>query len=769
MATKRWERIERLFGAALELAPQERKAYLRRECGADSELHRQVEFLLEHDANAEKDFLGESSLKFDLRRLRRAEKADQLIGETIGSFKVKDILAHGGMGSVYLAEQANPRRNVALKVIYANTWSESVERRFDFETRILAHLRHPNIAQIFEAGTHRLDAGTDVHYFAMEFVPEARTIIRYATDKALSITDRIALFAQVCDAVHHGHQKGVIHRDLKPGNILIDCDGQVKVIDFGIARSMDSDIAITTMHTEAGQILGTLAYMSPEQCIGDFSQIDTATDIYSLGVILFELLTGRMPYDVSNMTIHSAARIICEKEPTRPSALNRHLRGDIETLLLKAIDKDRAKRYLSAAALAEDIRRKMRGEPIAARPPTTWTKAFRWIARHPKSVAALGSVTVALTILGATLILVLVVNARPHRVDLTRGGKTHDDNWGFPVKSGDRATLYSFSNRALRNWSSTDADGIRLARLVDRPVKWGGGKVVVLAFAESADSAYRRKLCLFNADGENDRPIWHRTIEQSVIDSLPSDAWPRPQFDQDRKYLSGSFSVTRAWMFDVFTGEDHPGLEIVAFHLHFPGSQGALRIYNLNGDVLFHAWQDGGIYEVQWMANAGLLVCAAIRAVEEVEVDNWNLTWNHPRVIFAIRPAPGDLSQGWIYPYKPDRWKGQWYRPVWYKYPCPLELGSNGEFGINLAGHDSAQLGFESGDQIQLLVEFPRIITYRNLPYNFSVIINRDGDIQERPPQDDASRRAKLDDSSLPDPNDFQLRDWLQPESPCGP
>src|SRR5207247_2094987 len=146
------------------------------------------------------------------------------------------------------------------------------------------------------------------------YIPQGRSITKFAEQYKLSARERLELFLQVCDAVNHGHQKGIIHRDIKPGNILVDADSRVKVIDFGIARSTDSDLAITTMHTEAGQILGTLAYMSPEQCAADPGQLDTTTDVYSLGIILYELLTGRMPYDVSNMTIQSAARIICERE-----------------------------------------------------------------------------------------------------------------------------------------------------------------------------------------------------------------------------------------------------------------------------------------------------------------------------------------------------------------------------------------------------------------------------------------------------------------------
>jgi hypothetical protein len=201
----------------------------------------------------------------------------------------------------------------------------------------------------------------------MEFIPGALSITRYADQKNLSPADRLTLFAHVCDAVQHAHEKGIIHRDLKPGNILIDAQGQVKLIDFGIARASDSDQFSLTMQTGASQLIGTLQYMSPEQCESDPRQLDAGSDVYSLGVVLFELMCGQLPYDLSRAHVSEATRIIREDPPTKPSSINRLFRGDMETVLLKALHKDPAQRYRTASALAADIRHMVSGETILAR------------------------------------------------------------------------------------------------------------------------------------------------------------------------------------------------------------------------------------------------------------------------------------------------------------------------------------------------------------------------------------------------------------------
>ena len=323
---------------------------------------------------------------------------DSMIGQKIGSCTIKSILGSGGMGTVYEAVQENPRRRVALKMIKSGITSRSAIRRFEFESQTLARLKHSGVAQIYEAGTHD-DGSGGLPYFIMEYIPNAKTLTEYVDDNKLDTNGKLKLFIDICNAVQHGHLKGIVHRDLKPGNILVDTNGQPKVIDFGVARSTDSDMSVTTLQTDIGQIIGTFQYMSPEQCAADPSDIDVRSDVYALGVILYELLTGNLPYDLHQKAIHEAIRIVREVEPIKLSTINRKLRGDLETISLKALEKNRVKRYQSAKDIEEDIKRYINDEPISARPPSLPDYLFRFVRKN----------TIAASLIFALLTVVVAV------------------------------------------------------------------------------------------------------------------------------------------------------------------------------------------------------------------------------------------------------------------------------------------------------------------------------------------------------------------------
>ncbi|MBL8764149.1 MAG: serine/threonine protein kinase, partial [Phycisphaerae bacterium] len=308
----------------------------------------------------------------------------------IGRYTIVRVLGEGGMGTVYEAQQESPKRTVALKVIRAGYLSPELLRRFTQESQVLGRLQHPGIAQVYEAGMAKDERGHELPFFAMEFI-KGVPLTEYVTQKKLGTRDRLELVAKVCDAVYHAHQKGVIHRDLKPGNIIVDESGQPKILDFGIARATDSDIQQTTLQTDIGQLIGTIPYMSPEQVSGDPNDLDTRSDVYALGVIAYEILAGRLPYDLQRKMIHEAARIIREEDPTRLSSINRTLRGDVETIVAKALEKDKLRRYQSAESFASDIRRYLKHEPITARPASTWYQAARFARRNRGLVAGLAA------------------------------------------------------------------------------------------------------------------------------------------------------------------------------------------------------------------------------------------------------------------------------------------------------------------------------------------------------------------------------------------
>src|SRR5262245_33075795 len=307
------------------------------------------------------------------------------IGGTIGRYKITRLIGEGGMGAVYEAEQDQPRRTVALKVIKPGLANPEMLRRFSQESQALGRLQHPGIAQIYEAGTADTGYGPQP-YFAMEFI-RGENLRDYAESHHLNTRQRLEMMMKICDAVHHAHQRGLIHRDLKPGNILVDGTGQPKILDFGVARVTDSD-AQATMQTDVGQLVGTLAYMSPEQVLADPLELDTRSDVYALGVILYELLAGRLPYVISKK-IHEVLHTIREEDPSRLSSINRSFRGDIETIAAKALEKDKARRYASAAELASDIERYLKDEPIAAQPPTTLYQVQKFTRRHKALVSGI--------------------------------------------------------------------------------------------------------------------------------------------------------------------------------------------------------------------------------------------------------------------------------------------------------------------------------------------------------------------------------------------
>jgi len=399
----RGKRVRTIAEQALTLAGAERDSFLEDSCGTDEALLSEVQALIS-DAESAGSFMEEPP---DAPTIITdpALKTPGNHPTKIAHFTIRRVIGSGGMGTVYEGIQDNPRRKVAIKVMRSGVTSRTAQRRFEFESQVLARLHHQGIAQIYEAGTW--DDGTGgVPWFAMEYIAGAKTLIDYSNARKLGTRERLELFTRVCDAVSHGHQKGIIHRDLKPGNILVDANGQPKVIDFGVARATDSDMAVTTLQTDVGQLLGTVQYMSPEQCEADPDILDTRSDVYSLGVLLYELLCDALPYDLGSVPVFEAARVIREKAPSRPSTIDRTLRGDVETIVLKALQKDRNLRYQSTHELQRDIQRYLDNEPIEARPPSI-TYQLKVFARRNRglfvSAAAIAAILVSATVVSISM------------------------------------------------------------------------------------------------------------------------------------------------------------------------------------------------------------------------------------------------------------------------------------------------------------------------------------------------------------------------------
>ncbi len=396
MTPQRYERLRELFLSVCDLPAQQQAAALDEYCNDDPSMRNDILALLAMDAK-EKGLLESPTLTDNIQRQLTEALATQTetpTPKTIGDYRIVRKLGDGGMGTVFEAQQDHPRRTVALKIIRFGLASEKMLKRFEHEAHVLGLLQHPGIAQIYEAGTADTGSGPQP-YFAMELVP-GEPLSSYAKQRALGTRQCLELVSKLCDAIQHAHTKGVVHRDLKPGNILVTEDGQPKILDFGVARATDSDIQTTTLQTDIGQLIGTIPYMSPEQAGGNPDEIDTRSDVYSLGVLLYELLTNRLPHELKEKMIHEAVRVIREEEPTRLSSINPQLRGDVETIVAKALEKDKDRRYQTAGELAADIRRYLDDEPIEARPASAIYQ-FRKFTKRNK--ALVGGVAAAFVLL----------------------------------------------------------------------------------------------------------------------------------------------------------------------------------------------------------------------------------------------------------------------------------------------------------------------------------------------------------------------------------
>ncbi len=423
-----YRRLQEVFLQASALAKSERAAYLDSACADDPGVRAEIEAMLAAESQVgtflENPVIASSSANRGV--------VDQRDPNVIGPYRLLKRLGSGGMGVVYLAEQTEPvRRQVALKLIKIGMDTEQVVARFEMERQALAMMEHPGIARVLDAGA--TDDGRP--YFVMEVV-RGTPITTYCDKKGLSLEQRLDLFARVCDALNHAHQKGIIHRDIKPSNVLVESrDGDVtpKIIDFGIAKATNQRLIEGGLHTGIGQIIGTPEYMSPEQADVSGLDIDTRSDIYSMGVMLYELLAGSLPFDSAagrSAGLGQIQRILSEEEPPTPSTrvssihglritcglnpreLGRKLKGDLDWIVMKAIDRDLDRRYQAVSEFASDIRRYLADEPVLASPPGSTYRLRKFVRRHRTAVAGVAA--------GVLLLLAGVVATTSQAIRATR-------------------------------------------------------------------------------------------------------------------------------------------------------------------------------------------------------------------------------------------------------------------------------------------------------------------------------------------------------------
>ncbi len=433
MTPERWQQVKELFQSALERDVTQRAAYLDDACGGDASLRKQVEALLASHDQAP-SFLEAPALEVAARSLTSDDGAF-VVGLRIGSYQVQREIGHGGMGAVYLAVRADQayQKQVAIKILKRGMDSEAIIRRFRNERQILATLDDPNIAKLLDGGTTE----DGLPYFVMDYV-DGLPINSYCDTHRLSIAERLKLFRTVCSAVHYAHQKQVVHRDLKPGNIFVTAEGVPKLLDFGIAKVLHPEPPFETVESTAtGLRPMTPNYASPEQVRG--GTITPSSDVYSLGVLLYELLTGHHPYRIKSLTLQEIERVICEEEPERPSIaisrveevpgsdgtsgttitpesvsearsdqpekLRRKLEGDLDNILLMAMRKEPERRYASVEHFSEDIRRHLEGQPVIARKDALWYRSAKFIRRKKAHLLTAALTAVILVLAGVGIYL----------------------------------------------------------------------------------------------------------------------------------------------------------------------------------------------------------------------------------------------------------------------------------------------------------------------------------------------------------------------------
>jgi serine/threonine protein kinase len=464
-------RVEELHSAALKRDASERDEFLRQACGADAELRRAVESLLTYERKLG-DFLDAPALETVTRDAALASERP-VAGQTLGSYHLLQPIGEGGMGEVWLAEQQQPvRRRVALKLIKAGMDTREVVARFESERQALALMDHPNIAKVFDAGA----TPQGRPYFAMEYVTGI-PITEYCDQHRMTLRERLELFVHVCEGVQHAHQKAIIHRDLKPSNILVgEVDGKPlpRIIDFGLAKATAQSLTADTRFTRAGVIVGTPAYMSPEQADSTGVDVDTRTDVYSLGVVLYELLIGALPLEFHKLFFDQILRRMREDEAPRPSTklrtlgeqsgtaaqnrgsdpptLARQLRGDLDAIALKALEKERSRRYATPSELAADIGRYLRNEPVLARPASAAYRARKYVRRHRVGVTA-----------AAALLLVPIAFGVAQTLQLRRTTRERD--------RADRITAFMTGMFKVSDPSAARGNSITAREILDKASK----------------------------------------------------------------------------------------------------------------------------------------------------------------------------------------------------------------------------------------------------------------------------------------------------------
>jgi hypothetical protein len=632
LSADRRAKVADAAAAALAAPLQDRDAVVRDRCAGDPRVEAEVLSLLRHVPLAEQAPFLHTAVPLGFAPGEDGTGVDgtgdgpQLPlschlkpGDLLGQYELVRIIGEGTYGLVFLARHRPISRHVAIKVLRTCLDSAAILARFSAERETLARMDHPNVARIYDAGA----TADGLPYFVMEHV-DGGPITSACDQRRLGLRDRLELLVQACDGVQHAHQRGIIHRDLKPGNILVRWDGDrpvVKVIDFGVAKALHGAPADDVVRTQQGELVGTLRYMSPEQCAGDPGAVDVRSDVYGLGAVLYELLCGRPPHDLAGLPPLEAARRIVQLDPPAPRSIVPGISRPVETIILKALARDPERRFQSAADLAADLRRFLGGEPISALPPSWLSRLARLARRHKLAAAVIAALLVSLLILLSTTAGIAWLALRPDHIVIAKGQRFVE--------------LRSRAGHRLHLWDSGVDHGIWFAQMLERNPAIGRGNIVVVAYSRATvDPSVAGHVVAYRAD----RP-------QVALWSSADTVLAMPPGYVDRRTAHLDVSLVR--VADVLPSA--PGMEVVVVQELWPFSPNVVRVFDLAGRLRYQVWHEGGILDLAWLPGAGRLVLCGVNGEHRWDERGVSApSLNYPMVVMAVEPRDGHTSDSWI-------------------------------------------------------------------------------------------------------------------------
>ena len=638
----------------------------------------------------------------------------------IPGYTIEGLLGAGGGGLVYRALADSSQRPVAIKLLTRRLGKDADAQRAWRELHILSQLRLPCLPQMLDYGEHdgRL-------YIVTEFI-DGLSLDDYCRERNLDREARVKLLAEVAEALQSLHEHGVIHRDIKPGNILVNSHDQPVIVDLGIATLLTDDVMETL--TVEGVPLGSPAFMAPEQARGDRAQTSTRSDIYGLGATAYYILTGQPPHDME-ATIHEAIRRVAQDEPRDPRMLDRSLPRPLAAVLRKAVSRKPQDRYGSAAEFAADLRRWLKRDPVEAGTVSLVQRLARFIGRHPIAATVATCITIAVVMLVPAGLSAWYYDHRPYGIDVSSDGR--------------EAWLLSASGRILHIWRSPIDGGISYARLIERPSEFGGGRLALIAYSGWEDGLPGPALYAYDLQQDLNTPVWTTYPQMSEL-TMPPLARAGHE-DQEIWFQYGATSLH-----DIFP--NRPGQEVITSQIVATTGYTCIRILDLEGSTLCQYWHKGTAPQCYWMSEAKLLVFLA------ASMEN---TWGdpggdglddlYPRVIFAIRPVLDHISDRWVYPTDAPHQE----RAVWYRALRPFEAVDALSSMTLAAPHTSDP----KGRNVRLVLGM-RISSNPT----FSLLIDYRGDeVPGRRVVSDGYR-ATVERGDAPEPSVVYLGDLLSPD-----